>query len=70
MPRDGAGFAPAPSPFQASGRDDQWFPLVHTKDNMMDPSTFNEYQRQRYAKLQELREQGLDPFPPRARRTT
>lgn len=35
----------------------------------MDPSTFNEYQRQRYAKLQELREQGLDPFPPRARRT-
>lgn len=35
----------------------------------MDPSTFNEYQRQRYEKIQELREQGIDPYPPRAHRT-
>lgn len=35
----------------------------------MDPSTFNEYQQQRYEKLQKLREQGIDPYPPRAHRT-
>ncbi|MBA3533381.1 MAG: lysine--tRNA ligase, partial [Ardenticatenales bacterium] len=35
----------------------------------MEPEQFNEYQRVRYEKMMALREQGIDPYPPRVDRT-
>lgn len=36
---------------------------------MTGPIEFNEYQQTRYEKMQALREQGIEPFPPRSERT-
>ncbi|HEX8684174.1 MAG TPA: lysine--tRNA ligase [Ardenticatenaceae bacterium] len=36
---------------------------------MTGPIEFNEYQQNRYEKMQALREQGIEPFPPRSERT-